>query len=550
MATTPSSIEISNPDWVEDAQDNKRVTDPLGLRNPAQAISNQVLQGITTISPNLRYFTFFAWMIWFYDSTSLPKKIADFRDFVARLESAVVIGNMLVNRNFSGLGGVDKAGKIVDEDKPTIKLVKLLKNLQMNAYLGPALQLQLVSREDGPIPKLVVEMGESLAHYFHEQVKDSTFIKQLQKNPLLDETTRTDLLEFGNAAKMDFVSETESNLLSEMILKPIPPNGYNTNGAKRRAMNIRMVMDVCESMGEIPWADNVLMSVSNTESGSIVQDTDVYHLVREGWLAFSIRDMLVFYHEYCLQLVGETVGRMQVGGVGSLLRNVVDELTEIAFARAADISISGLDHKLLNEETRINALMESLDAELKPEQTIHGFHRWSSVLSEIQLLDRKLRSYDEGRLVLLVVAWLLVHYRLNSAGSLAWYNEIRFKDDQDHLSLRNDILPAVDRWRKESFKLKDALQYIIRKTIKQHLRISYERWALDPRADMAVIVIDDQRVTKGKEFVASRTESRIDTLIGWLRQLGYIEGDGLTEAGQGIKQSLDSNFLSGSYGSA
>lgn len=54
MDKTSHDIIVVGPNWVESTKGVKLVLDPVGLRNPAQAISNQILQGLTVISPTLR----------------------------------------------------------------------------------------------------------------------------------------------------------------------------------------------------------------------------------------------------------------------------------------------------------------------------------------------------------------------------------------------------------------------------------------------------------------------------------------------------------------
>ena len=74
-----------------------RGLDLTGLRLPVQSIGNDLLDGITTITPSVRYVSFYSWIVLSYLSVRRPDNWASFRSFGEQIETAIAIGNMLWN---------------------------------------------------------------------------------------------------------------------------------------------------------------------------------------------------------------------------------------------------------------------------------------------------------------------------------------------------------------------------------------------------------------------------------------------------------------------
>ena len=75
---------ISIPEWVIDESNIVGGLDLLGLRNVAQTISNHCLNGITTISPQVRYLGIRSWIIQMYLKCGLSDNYNTFIDFSSK----------------------------------------------------------------------------------------------------------------------------------------------------------------------------------------------------------------------------------------------------------------------------------------------------------------------------------------------------------------------------------------------------------------------------------------------------------------------------------
>ena len=60
------------PDWISFEADKTEGLDLLGLRAPVQHIGNQRFDGVTTVTPKLRYLSVLTWIVWRYSQARLP----------------------------------------------------------------------------------------------------------------------------------------------------------------------------------------------------------------------------------------------------------------------------------------------------------------------------------------------------------------------------------------------------------------------------------------------------------------------------------------------
>ncbi|XUJ32302.1 hypothetical protein ACQ5SK_27110 [Bradyrhizobium japonicum] len=67
-------MSVPIPDWVSFDAVQTAGLDLLGLRAPVQAIGNDLFDGVTTVTPKLRYMSLISWMIWRYAQARLPER--------------------------------------------------------------------------------------------------------------------------------------------------------------------------------------------------------------------------------------------------------------------------------------------------------------------------------------------------------------------------------------------------------------------------------------------------------------------------------------------
>lgn len=97
---------------------------------------------------------------------------------------------------------------------------------------------------------------------------------------------------------------------------------------------------------------------------------------------------------------------------------------------------------------------------------------------------------------------------------------------------RDVVIPKVEEFTRENRSVPEAMGELITRTVQQHLRIAWSRFAPPQGKDVSVLVADLDTWSRKSGFEAGRTDSRLWVAISWLRQLGLIEEDGLTSSGE------------------
>jgi hypothetical protein len=151
------------PDWINSGAVITGGLDLLGLRLPVQFIGGTLLDGVTTVTPSVRYLAFRAWLIHRYGQTGRADSWQAFTDFAARIESALVLSNLVHAPSLSGLIGSDEALERLAKGEPRVQISSLVKSPASTIYTGPSDQLGISKMRDNAVPGLVFERGVPLA---------------------------------------------------------------------------------------------------------------------------------------------------------------------------------------------------------------------------------------------------------------------------------------------------------------------------------------------------------------------------------------------------
>jgi len=239
------------PDWVDSEAEPIRGLDLLGLRLPAQAIGNILLSGITTISPTTRYLSIRAWIIRTFELSGLPATWKAIEDFAASIESAVVLGNLLVNPHMPGLVGPDRAHPLVESGTDPLPLGRLVVQLAFNTYAGPSEALGLSLTLPSGLPALTSERGKPLADEFEKSVQGTRFRAALAGGPLPESVSRDVLREFGERVRVDAIPPGESALLLNAIMPADPGIVAGANERNRIATYV-VLLELADSLKREP----------------------------------------------------------------------------------------------------------------------------------------------------------------------------------------------------------------------------------------------------------------------------------------------------------
>src|SRR4030095_8252377 len=289
---------LSIPEWVIDPSKPTRGIDLLGLRIQAQRISNSLLDGITTVSPRIRYLSFRAWIIYKYYNLGFPDSWDSFINFASKMEAAFVKGNLLVNPNENQLIGSDKAIdiKFESDNWPLSRLVKIL---AFQTYTGPSQQLLIDSHErSSGIPTLTNNRGILLSKIIDDVLEKTQFKKKLEDNHNIDSITEDDLQEIGDALRISELNNDERQLLIAILLPSNPQVTFKHNELPR-LKSYCLLLRISEILRKVLTEDEIFIFVANINSSV----PDELEETRFGWLLYFSSDMLAVVFEANLELI-------------------------------------------------------------------------------------------------------------------------------------------------------------------------------------------------------------------------------------------------------
>lgn len=524
-------LEVAAPEWIESQGKLTDGLDLLGLRLPVQVISGSLLNGVTTISPRIRYLSIRAWLIKAFSESGLPNDYSSIAEFAGRVESVFALGLMLANRSALYIPGSTKAGSIIDDGMDPVPIEKLIDQGGFNAYAGPSNDLFLSYNNPNYVPGLTKERGEPLAAQFDLLVRDTRFAKLLKENPQFDSVPRDVLLELGNAIQLDQIPPQEKSLLLEALI-PQKPHQKDLRPLRKEINRVSfytLLFELAKLHQRLPVEDDVFAAALQVNP-SLPKSLDS---VLDGYLQYRIRDLLAVVHEavlgeVCAELGGSdgTVSGSQV--IGALLAEPInDALRQVGLLTQEESfeSLNFLD------------LVARVEAKIGNRTLVRGMYRWDSELDESRVIGLAMKNKWTA-VGLQPVAWILCQCRVGSC-DLSLYPELEILSRQGaaRFGLQQVVLPQLQLWAAENPTLDQVIAWQLQRSVDQHLRIAWSRMFGDVTKDVAVLISDGEHWQhRGKNYVGDRTASRMTQAIGWLRQLELIAAGGITTAGEAVLQ--------------
>ena len=523
----PIAATLQAPTWVSSGAVITGGLDLLGLRLPVQFVGGTQLDGVTTVTPSVRYLAFRAWLIHSYGQSGQPDRWQDFTEFAARIESALVLGNLTQDRSISGLIGTDQALARLDANTPRVAISALVKSPASTIYAGPSDQLGITRSREDAVPGLVAERGVPLAMALDRTLSRIPLIERLlSKNDLAD-VSIDDLRELGAVVRIDQIPDDERELLIAAIVPATPLNRERARiGTYAALLALAAQLNARPAEGDLFDA-----ACSMARFGEPILDR-----VADGWTSYCVRDVIAVTQEAVMAAVMDDIMASPDGGLAGVDRDVV-----IAglMERVEEHDSALRDLGLLNGGESTTTLsfrdFQSRIDELLAVGSVqsHGISRWPHTLTEPALYRRALRS-GAGALTLAVAAWLVAARRVGEGvrengqrhSSLSYQGWRR-------MGLRDVILPELERFHRENRSLREVAAELAYRTVQQHMQITWSRLQVDLRRDVALLTAEGNKwFSRGKGFGGGRTASRLQQASGWLAQLRLIDGGGITADGE------------------
>lgn len=501
-----------------------RGLDLLGLRMLGEDVASRLLNGVTTVTPNMRYLAFRSWIVHRY-MTSTPKPDStEFDNFAKRVEAAVVMSQLIQDRSISGLIGSTKGTARVHSEDADLSLEELTKISATTIYGGPSFDLGLTGAVEG-IPTLTKERGSPLAEAFDQSLSAESPVRSLAAQEITENISREKLLAIGDEIDMTSLSESERDHLREFVLPEHP-----RDGEVGRIGTYCLLLHLARSLGRRPTDSDVLSTAIADDVSGIPKPL---LSTIDGWARFTVRDVLVAVHETAMQLVHNTLERANPEHtapsseiIGGLVYDIEDDA----------LQPYGLDR--IDLDGSIARFVDGVDAKLVGRRTDGELARWGGPTEMDLLSGPDIKTPTPRFLAALPYAWILVTRRLGpSLGSGQSRHDIQGRLARARLGVGEVIAKEVDRWHNSSESLREVIAWLTRRSVDQHLRIAWSRMWREPKKSVALLRADGELWTAVGAFEAGRASSRLDQAINWLGQLKLIDENGITTDGQIVLES-------------
>lgn len=524
----------------------------MGLRLPVQAISNRLLNGLTTVTPLPRYLSLRTWLIFQYAHAkpTPPDSWTDFTEYAQHAEAAFALASLLRYEPVTGIVGTRRATRMRDEHNAgPFMLAPLTRQAAVDIYGEVSEQLRLTrTRPQTPaaLPQIGEEHGEPLVRAVEESLGASAVGRRLrQAAPLLERVTAMELEEFGSVAHPVQIPEAERVALVAAVLPSEPrPDDIPRLATYTALLALAGGLPRGAGIGlaERALFDEALAPRRRTPS--------VLHDVLEGWLLYCVRDVIAVTGELGLQLVLDTLTELDPNGLGvrdsDLVRHLIESSADEQLAALDELSLSGRSDSL--ERLRFRTLVKRVEAATSVRGTPRdGLRRWSGDLTEVEVTEAA-PGFVGGAVIAGIVAWLLAERRtgLFVQGGRD-ITESLSREGSSRLGMEQVILPRLAAWVHRNPTMAEVLEEYTHVLIDQHLRIVWSRLALDPRKDVSVFLRDGDRLLARSNYSAGRTASRIGQAINWLEQLRLLENGFITAEGKRVlKRCLTTLEMAGS----
>lgn len=528
----PISETLEAPQWIDSGAVMTGGLDLLGLRLSVQSIGGSLLDGITTVTPQVRYLAFRSWLIQQYGRTGRPDSSSEFTDFALRVESVLVLANLSHDRGIGGLIGADQAAIRLDANTPTVSIAPLVKSPASTIYAGPSDQLGITKTRDDAVPALIIERGAPLAKLVDDRLSAVPLVKRLINDSTLTDITLDELQELGAVARIDHIPNDERDALLASIIPTQPRRREIARVATYVALlTLANTLEACPAERDLFDA-----ACSKRRFGEPTLDH-----VANGWLKYCIRDAIAVTQEAVLSAVmTEITTKPDDGRSGIESSAVIASLMERVEEHSAalrDLGVLSTSESVTDLSFR--QLQERVEWKISHGIELHqGLLRWDSDLIETKLYQLSGRA-GAGSLSLALVAWILAALRVDGA----IYESGKDTSDLSYqgwrrMGLREVILPNLERFQREDRPVRDVVAELARRTVNQHLQIAWSRLQVDLRRDVALLTTEsDKWCARGKGFGGGRTASRLSQAIGWLQQLRLIDANGITVDGEVVRQA-------------
>ncbi|WP_240006240.1 hypothetical protein [Pseudaquidulcibacter saccharophilus] len=511
-------IDQGFPEWTELGQDSG--LDPLGMQRPIELIYQSLLPGISTITLRYRYYSFFAWILKYYeDHIEDTKENSDphqFRVFQRRCEALFALACFYGDYEL-GIAGIEWAGREIgkvshQDDKSTkidfsvgadLKSEPEHKYLRNNGgaffaiYSTQMSEMGLVHLDKRPIP-FCSERALPLAEAFEKNIGSlcEDFFQAAKSAEV--SLSLLDKLNVLKPASLNPQS-TEHKILKDILLgkvsNPLPAD-------QMRKQTMLAILSLASLLKKTPKSEELKWSwfePSSKISSQIIdfEENDVIKF----WAAYQAFDLMRLAYE---NLLYAALAILEGAENRRLSLNVLIAEMMSNFTFSENQSWKSFKSAMIeNEEfgSTIKRIYEELsDAHATGTVELQIRASFALIIALSSRYDALIETIEK-------VPRGLEHFRSIDT-------EMKFLSDKDNKNARNVIAEVIGE-----------------RVLKRHLWVASRKFR-NQRAYTYLMEPDDGFLRYRTDFTVTPSSPRLEQAIRFLKDIDLIDESGITELGR------------------
>lgn len=335
--------------------------DQLSIKYVAVNISNELLNGITTITPRARYWSFYTWVLYdFIFNSKMERTSGNFKKYLKRQEWFFILANIAYEEKYGiempYIQGIT-VGKEIWESNIS-GLFELKTNYIANSYGGYSTYRNVIKllgltsdsdRDKNIEIDTLTEYGKNVAEAFEKEIIDTEYY---EKYRLSSEPVAKDVLyEYGEKVHINEIGATFDG---KELLKKFVSENVNNDYKRRRSESLKYFVYLSKLEGknnfnEEEWRYIFYDKYSNNSNHNIPKE---FIEVAIGWELYVARMYFTYglegiWSKLLLAMQYDTVYINQL--IEKILNNVNDDILN---RKVCDITNKLIDF----EERSVNVL--------------------------------------------------------------------------------------------------------------------------------------------------------------------------------------------------
>lgn len=403
-------MSIGDPLWTERVEKKGGAQDPLAMTRVTDRLLTDLLPGITTITPRVRYVSHHAWAIWDAEKRGSPENATELHEELYRRERVLMLASGQhareeSNRNHRDIVGITTGNEILNSETDPIRLdFRFVGNpggSYDEAYTGPISTMGVTTRTEDSQYRTLTERGERLAEAYDELI-EKTAVRDVIESGTISRSQLQNLADRICLCGVCTDTAPDRELLRDVYLSLESNDNVDVNDMLR-AQSLQLLLAVAdqveaEDFSSTAFANACYYGAVKTESGYqpiSIPDHLSSHAAR--WKALRAHDYFGYAAEVVLESwlafletqpqTESTIEQFQARAMNS---NVCDYLAEwldmpISPETPLETVIDGIW-----PETNTTAITKSATGTAPPMEHPRSEHSFDSLLQD----GKKNRDWD------------------------------------------------------------------------------------------------------------------------------------------------------------